>query len=67
MLFSIDQQSDVRPDADPDTAALSQSPQFQAIMERSRIRYAQEGGISSAAMRQRLGLAPKHDDSAVAG
>lgn len=54
------------PNTDAETIALSQNLQFLAIMERSRIRYAQEGGISSADMRQRLGLEPKQDDSAAA-
>ena len=54
------------PNIDAETAALSQNPQFLAIMERSRIRYAQEGGISSADMRKRLGLAPTQDDSPAA-
>lgn len=67
MPSSIDQQPDVRLDADPDTAALSQNPQFLSVMKRSRIRYAQEGGISSVDMRQRLGLAKKQDASAAAG
>lgn len=55
------------PNTDAETAALSQNPQFLAIMERSRIRCAQEGGISSADMRSLFGLAPKQDDSAAAG
>jgi prevent-host-death family protein len=54
------------PNTDAETIALSQSPQFLAIMERSRIRYAQEGGISSADMRKRLGLASTQDDSPAA-
>lgn len=55
------------PNTDAETIALSQNPQFLAIMERSRTRYAQEGGVSSADMRKRFGLAPKQDDSATAG
>jgi prevent-host-death family protein len=39
---------------DAETIALSQNPQFLAIIERSRVRHAREGGISSAAMRQRF-------------
>jgi prevent-host-death family protein len=50
------------PNTDAETIALSQSPQFLAIMERSRTRYAQEGGISSAEMRKRFGLASAQDD-----
>ncbi len=52
------------PDPDVETVSLSQNPQFLAIMERSRVRYAQEGGISSAEMRQRFGLEPRQDDGA---
>jgi hypothetical protein len=51
---------------DAESIALSQSPQFLAIMERSRTRYAQEGGVSSADMRKRFGLAPTQDDSPAA-
>jgi hypothetical protein len=47
------------PDPDVEAVSLSQSPQFLAIMERSRIRYAKEGGISSAEMRRRLGMPPQ--------
>ncbi len=42
--------------ADAETVALTTSPQFLAVIERSRARHAAEGGISSAAMRRRLGL-----------
>lgn len=54
------------PNTDAETIALSQNPQFLAIMERSRIRYAREGGISSADMRQRFGLSSMQDDSIAA-
>ncbi len=49
------------PNTDAKTVALSQSPQFLAIIERSRARQAQEGGISSADMRQRFNNAPTHE------
>ena len=45
----------------PNTVALSQSPQFLAIIERSRARQAQAGGISSADMRRRFNNAPTHE------
>jgi antitoxin (DNA-binding transcriptional repressor) of toxin-antitoxin stability system len=35
---------------------LSTNPQFQAILERSQRRLESEGGLSSAEVRQRLGL-----------
>lgn len=50
------------PDTDLETVSLSQSPQFLAIIERSRIRYANEGGIPSAEMRQRLGIPPSQTE-----
>ena len=46
------------PNADAETITLSQHPQFLAIIERSRTRHAQEGGITSAEMRRRLGIPP---------
>jgi len=49
------------PNTDAETIALSQNPQFLAIIERSRARQAQEGGISSADMRQRFNNAPTHE------
>jgi antitoxin (DNA-binding transcriptional repressor) of toxin-antitoxin stability system len=49
------------PNTDAETVALSQSPQFLAIIERSRARQAQESGISSADMRQRFNNAPIHE------
>ncbi len=49
------------PNADTETITLSQHPQFLAIIERSRVRQAQEGGITSAEMRRRLGVAPRHE------
>ena len=49
------------PNTDAETVALSQSPQFLAIIERSRARQAQAGGISSADMRQRFNNAPTHE------
>ena len=43
--------------ADRETVTLSTSPQFLALIERSRSRQAAEGGISSEEMRRRLKLA----------
>ncbi len=40
--------------ADAETVALSTSPQFLALIERSRSRVVAEGGISSEAMRSRF-------------
>jgi len=42
--------------ADIETAFLSTSPKFLAIIERSRTRWKKEGGISSKEIRRRLGL-----------
>jgi hypothetical protein len=42
------------PNTDAETIALSQNPQFLAIIERSRARQTREGGISSVEMRQRF-------------
>jgi antitoxin (DNA-binding transcriptional repressor) of toxin-antitoxin stability system len=42
--------------ADLETVTLSTHPQFLALIERSRARQKAEGGLSSAEMRQRLGL-----------
>jgi len=42
--------------ADWETVALSTSSPFMQIIERSRARHAQEGGIPAADMRRRLGL-----------
>ena len=42
---------------DMETASLSTSPEFMALIERSRARQRAEGGISSEEMRRRLGLA----------
>jgi prevent-host-death family protein len=44
---------------DLESAALSVHPQFLEIMERSRLRHEQEGGISTEEIRQRLGLRPR--------
>lgn len=41
--------------ADLETVTLSTSPQFLALIERSRARHRAEGGISSEEMRRRLG------------
>jgi antitoxin (DNA-binding transcriptional repressor) of toxin-antitoxin stability system len=43
---------------DAETVALSENPQFLAIIERSRVRQEREGGIASADMRQRFGAPP---------
>ena len=40
--------------ADLETATLSTSPQFLALIERSRARHKAEGGVSSMEMRRRL-------------
>ena len=48
------------PKTDAETVALSQSPQFLAIIERSRARQAQEGGLSSTDMRRRFSDTPAH-------
>ena len=50
------------PNTDAETIALSQNPQFLAIIERSRARYAQEGGIPSTDMRRRFGFAPFQEE-----
>jgi prevent-host-death family protein len=42
--------------ADTETIALSENPQFLAIIERSRERHKREGGLSSEQVRERLGL-----------
>lgn len=42
--------------ADWETVALSNHPQFIALIQRSRTRYKTEGGISSAEIRRRLGM-----------
>lgn len=47
--------------SDLETVSLSMNPKFLAIIERSRIRQAVEGGISSEEMRERLGLPLKAD------
>jgi hypothetical protein len=44
-------------EADIDDLLLSTNAQFQAILERSQLRFETEGGISSAEVRRRLGLA----------
>lgn len=46
------------PNTDAETVAVSQSPQFRAIIERSRVRHSQEGGLSSAEMRRRFADSP---------
>jgi prevent-host-death family protein len=42
---------------DLETASLSSNPRFLELMERSRSRRNREGGIQSAEVRRRLGLA----------
>ena len=42
--------------ADLETITLSESPQFLALIERSRERQKRDGGLSTGEMRQRLGL-----------
>ena len=41
--------------ADLETVTLSTSPRFLALIERSRARHKDEGGISTEEMRRRLG------------
>ncbi len=41
---------------DLETASLSSNPRFLKLIERSRSRMSQEGGISSAEVRRKLGL-----------
>ena len=41
---------------DVESLLLSASPEFEAILERSQRRLESEGGLSSAQVRQRLGL-----------
>jgi antitoxin (DNA-binding transcriptional repressor) of toxin-antitoxin stability system len=48
------------PNSDAETVTLSQNPQFLAIIERARAQHAQEGGITSADMRQRFSNTPTH-------
>jgi antitoxin (DNA-binding transcriptional repressor) of toxin-antitoxin stability system len=50
--------------ADVETISLSLNPKFLAIMERSRKRYEQEGGITSEEIRRRFGLPPSQDKNA---
>ena len=45
--------------ADLETVTLSTSPQFIALIERSRARQKAEGGIPDAELRRRLGLRPR--------
>jgi prevent-host-death family protein len=42
--------------ADSETVALSENPQFLALIERSRSRQQREGGLTSDEMRQRFGI-----------
>ncbi len=42
--------------ADMETVTLSTNPKFMALIERSRSRQEQEGGVSSDELRRRLGL-----------
>jgi len=42
--------------ADMETVSLSTNPKFIELIQRSRVRQAREGGISSAEMRRRLGI-----------
>jgi hypothetical protein len=45
--------------ADWERLAVASNPRFRAIMARSARRYRNEGGISPAEVRRRLGIAPK--------
>lgn len=51
------------PNTDAETLALSQNPHFLAIIERSRTRQRQEGGLTSAQMRQRFDSSPAQEDT----
>lgn len=42
--------------SDMETVSLSSNPEFLALIERSRARHKEEGGISSEEIRRRLGL-----------
>lgn len=44
--------------ADMETVSLSNNPRFLALIERSRARRKSKGGISTEAMRRRLGIVP---------
>lgn len=44
-------------EVDHETISLSLNPRFIALIEQSRARHEAEGGISSAEMRRRLGVA----------
>jgi len=46
---------------DAESVSLSMNPQFLAIIERSRKRHEQEGGISAEEMRRRLAMEPAKD------
>ncbi len=47
-------------DEDVESLLLSISAQFQAILERSQKRLEEEGGLSIAQVRERLGLQPSN-------
>ena len=49
------------PNTDVETIALSQNPDFLAIIERSRARHTHEGGIPSADMRRRFNDTPAQE------
>lgn len=44
------------PNTDSETVALSENLEFLRLIERSRERHKNDGGMSSSEMRQRLGL-----------
>jgi hypothetical protein len=44
--------------ADYETISLSLNPKFLAIIERSRMRHAREGGISPEEIRKKFGIPP---------
>ena len=46
------------PNTDRETASLSANPKFLALIERSRKKAAQKGGIPSAEIRKRLRVRP---------
>lgn len=56
MPFEIVYSPEAHDDQDVESLLLSISPQFQAILKRSQHRLETEGGLSSADVREKLGL-----------
>jgi prevent-host-death family protein len=44
------------PNTDTETVSLSENPEFLVLIERSRRTHTEQGGLSSAEMRHRLGV-----------